>query len=267
MERTGDEAGDGVDRVFDGRVMVTSICFDGHDAVVDTDDDAGKVGLGEDGDRDAKSEEDACDREDDGEEKDAAHPARDQKELSEAGVGSVTCRPSSLAASGLASSRVGSGDDFDVGAIVEGGSAGRDDLLARGEAGEDLGQTRIGDAGFHGGLVGNAVGANDHDGGFAGAGDHDGFGGDDDGLGRGAARDGDMDSGRRGGECLWGFRGGPRFRRWYCQDRERADEIDFAGNGVGRPGTATERDRRSSAIVPAAVTDGSSPAGRRYPSR
>ena len=131
---------------------------------------------------------------------------------------------------------VGSGDDFNVGAIVERGSAGGDDLLASGDAGQDLGEARVGDAGIHGGLVSDAVGADDHDGGFAGAGDHDGFRGDDEGFGRGAASDGDVDGGA-GAESAFGiFEADPDFDGGAAGIEGGADEGDFAGDGIGQAG-------------------------------
>src|SRR3954464_2077175 len=66
----GQESGDGVDGVFDGLGDEDLHLFDGHDAVVDADDDAGEVGFGEYGDGDAQSEVDAGESEDDGEEED-----------------------------------------------------------------------------------------------------------------------------------------------------------------------------------------------------
>ena len=135
----GDEAGDGVDRVFDGPGDGDFHLLDGHDAVVDTDDDAGEVGLRKNGDGDAEGEINTGDDEDGGEEKMLRAKRGSQKEFSEdAGVGSVTCRPP-LAGIGFGVVVVGGGDDFHVGAIVEGGSAGGDDLLACGEAGDDPG--------------------------------------------------------------------------------------------------------------------------------
>ena len=50
VERTVDEAGDAVDGVFDGLGDGDLHLLDGHDAVVDADDDAREIGLGEDGD-------------------------------------------------------------------------------------------------------------------------------------------------------------------------------------------------------------------------
>jgi hypothetical protein len=64
------EAGDGVNRVFDRLGDEDLHLFDGHDAVVDADDDAGEVGLGEDGDGYAQGKVDAGESEDDGEEED-----------------------------------------------------------------------------------------------------------------------------------------------------------------------------------------------------
>ena len=90
-----------------------------------------------------------------------------------------------------------------------------------GESGEDLGLACVGDAGFNGGLVRDAVGADDHDGGLAGGGDDDGFRRDDEGFGRGAAGNGDVDGGAGAESGLWDFRGGPRLRLWCCRDRER----------------------------------------------
>src|SRR5437879_1487832 len=66
MGRTGD----GVDGVCDGLGDEDLHLFDGHDAVVDANDDAGKVGFGKDGDGHAQGEIDACQAEDDGEEED-----------------------------------------------------------------------------------------------------------------------------------------------------------------------------------------------------
>jgi hypothetical protein len=73
----GGEPGDGVDGVFDGLGDEDLHLFDGHDAVVDADDDAGKVGFGEDGDGHAQGEVDAGESEDDGEEEDGLGVARE----------------------------------------------------------------------------------------------------------------------------------------------------------------------------------------------
>ena len=59
----GDEAGNAVDGVFDGLGDGDLHLLDRHDAVVDADDDAGKVGVGKDGDGNLKRGVDACERE------------------------------------------------------------------------------------------------------------------------------------------------------------------------------------------------------------
>ena len=66
----GDEAGDAVDGVFDGFGDGDLHLLDGHDAVIDADDDAGEVGLREDGDRDLKRRVDAGEGEREQEEED-----------------------------------------------------------------------------------------------------------------------------------------------------------------------------------------------------
>ena len=63
VERTSDEAGDAVDGVFDGLGDGDLHLLDGHDAVIDADDDAGKIGLRKDGDGDLKRGVDACEGE------------------------------------------------------------------------------------------------------------------------------------------------------------------------------------------------------------
>ena len=160
-----------------------------------------------------------------------------QKEFSEdAGVGSRHLSSVPFGRIGFVRVGVGGGDDFHVGAIVEGGSAGGDDLLAGGEAGEDLGLACIGDAGFHQGLVRDAVGADDHDGGLAGGGDDDGFRGDDEGFGRGAASDGDVDGGA-GAESAFGIlKADPDFDGGAAGIESGTDEGDFAGDGIGQAG-------------------------------
>src|SRR5580704_7742247 len=57
----GQESGDGVDGVFDGLGDEDLHLFDGHDAVVDANDDAGEVGFGKDGDGHAQGKVDAGD--------------------------------------------------------------------------------------------------------------------------------------------------------------------------------------------------------------
>jgi hypothetical protein len=138
----GDEAGDAVDGVFDGASDSDFHLLDGHDAVVDADDDPGKVGLRKNGDGDAEGEVNAGHREDGREKEDAARPAREPERAfrrkRERGL-SLVVAP--LAGSGLlVISVVGGRHHFDVGAVVERGSAGGDDLLASREAGENLGQ-------------------------------------------------------------------------------------------------------------------------------
>ncbi len=66
----GDEAGDAVDRVLDGLGDGDLHLLDGHDAVIDADDDAGKVGIGKDRDGNLKRGVDAREGERDEKEED-----------------------------------------------------------------------------------------------------------------------------------------------------------------------------------------------------
>ena len=60
--RTVTQAGDAVDGVFDGLGDGDLHLLDGHDAVVDADDDAGEIGVGKDRDGDLKRSVDAGER-------------------------------------------------------------------------------------------------------------------------------------------------------------------------------------------------------------
>jgi len=139
-----------------------------------------------------------------------------------------------LAGSGLVGV-FGGRDDLDMGAVVEGGGSGGDDLLACGEAGEDLDLACVDDASVDGGLVGDSVGADDHDGGFAGGGDDDGFRGNDDSFGSGAACDGDVDGGAGAETALGIFETDPDFDGGAARIEGGADEGDFAGDRIGEP--------------------------------
>ncbi len=70
------QPGHGVDRVLNRLGDGDLHLVDGHDAVVDGDDDAREVGVGEDGDGNLAGEVDAGDRQDDDEEEDGPGVAR-----------------------------------------------------------------------------------------------------------------------------------------------------------------------------------------------
>jgi hypothetical protein len=91
-------------------------------------------------------------------------------------------------------------------------------------------------AGSDDGLVGDAVGADNHDGRFAGGGDDDGFSRDDDGLGRSTAGDGDVDSSSGAENALGIFDADPDFNSGAARVECGADEGDFAGDGIGEAG-------------------------------
>ena len=85
----GDQAGNGVYGVLDGLGDGHLHLLDRHDTVVDADDDAGKVGLRKDGDRNLLRRVDPGQREHDKEEEDgAAISAASQKGRSLTGTGS-----------------------------------------------------------------------------------------------------------------------------------------------------------------------------------
>src|SRR5438270_9713452 len=66
--------------------------LDGHDTVVDTDDDAGKVRVGEYGDGYLESGVDAGDRKDDDEEEDGArHRGQPERRLARLSAGFLDC--------------------------------------------------------------------------------------------------------------------------------------------------------------------------------
>ena len=108
VERTVTRPGTAVDRVFDGLGDGDLHLLDRHDAVVDADDDAGEIGLREDGDRNTPGGVDPDQGEDDEEEEDGSAKAQEPKPgvIVELGTGFVAssinstplrnCRPSPL---------------------------------------------------------------------------------------------------------------------------------------------------------------------------
>ena len=104
------KAGDGVDRVFNGLGDGDLHLLDGHDAVVDPDDDAGKVSSGKDRDGDLEREIDAGDGEDAGKEEDGARGTRQPEGVGEMGCGAAhSLSPSVFPAAGFESSSAAAG--------------------------------------------------------------------------------------------------------------------------------------------------------------
>ena len=156
----GGEAGDGVDSVLDGLGDEDLHLFDGHDAVVDADDDAGKIRFGEDGDGHAQSEIDAAQSEDDGEEEDGFDMAREPERgafhtmlrcIGRTGMDGVRRHQSFssiFARGGFGFVRVfiASRSDLYLGAVIHRVRAGGDHLLASLQAFDDLGLVVLRDA-------------------------------------------------------------------------------------------------------------------------
>ena len=94
----GQQAGNAVDGVFDGLGDGDLHLLDRHDAVVDADDDARKVGLGKDGDRHLKGGVDAGEGEDDEEEEDGLGGAREPERFVRVPVCCVGTRSSVVTA-------------------------------------------------------------------------------------------------------------------------------------------------------------------------
>ena len=195
----GHEPGNGVDGVFDGLGDEDLHLFDGHDAVVDADDDAGEVGLGKDGDGHLQGEVDAGESEDDGEEEDGLGVARQP----EAGVCNsdgplrgpdrdgwgrrTLVFVSSFGCRGLVFVRffVVGGSDLYFGAVFQRVGAGGDYFLADLQALGDLRLVVLRDAEFDFAMLRCAVGGDDHDLLLAGGVGYDGSGGDYEGIGNG----------------------------------------------------------------------------------
>ena len=122
----GDQAGDGVDGVFNWLGDGDLHLFDGHHAVIDADHNAGEIGVGKDGDRDLVGGIDADDGEGDEEEEDGLADALEPEGLSRevrwfgsrgghlaspaSGLGLPGLRLLGLAASGLAFAGLSSSD-------------------------------------------------------------------------------------------------------------------------------------------------------------
>ena len=205
VERTVVEPGDGVDGVFDGLGDGDLHLFDGHDAVVDADDDAGKVGLGKNGDGHAEGQVNAGESEDDGEEEDGLSVASEPEggpfhamsrcvNRTGIGWGWRTLVFVSLFACGgfvLVVFVVG-GCDLYLSAVFHCVGAGGDHLFADLQALGDLGLVVLRDAEFDFAVMCGAVGGDDHDLLLAGGVGHDGGSGHNEGILNGFDRYGDF---------------------------------------------------------------------------
>ncbi len=157
-----DEAGNAVDGVLDGFGDGDLHLLDGHDAVIDADDDAGKVGLREDGDGDLKRGVDAGEGEGEQKEEDGLgvtgepearlvgvvavrngrNGGRRGAHLSSAsfpaGLSASSDFPARRALSSSSGLALGSMPILTFVSFVEAVAAGGDDHVGGSEAGEDL---------------------------------------------------------------------------------------------------------------------------------
>src|ERR1700733_10707087 len=127
---------------------------------------------------------------------------------------------------------VGGGDDLDVGTVVEAGCTLCDDLLASGNAAEDLCLAVTGDSRGHGDEVRYAVAADDQDCWLAGCGEDDGCGWNYQRMGSGATGEGDVNGGSGTELTFRVVDAGPDFDGGAAGVECGTDEGDFAIDGV-----------------------------------